>query len=288
MTATCGILARMRLLLVGVCLLGIATSSGAQPKPIGLFGVACATRPTWASFGHLAEWDDFRTAAACSRQSGMAWVLVLHHAEAEHIEGVRARATETGLAPHVLALTYREEPYQHYRLGLSLPLVLEDRLDAAPEADAMTRLHMVRDHWSEAHATIRAVWPGPFVAWITPWVNDSLAWGEPLYAPLPDGVDVLVLDPYATAGQSFTDWQEIVIRYAVQTTTLPIALVPQWFVQPGTSLGTVRDFTQDYFRWLAHPRVVALWGFTWESRGPGLVGLKDLPTLRASVEARVR
>jgi hypothetical protein len=133
-------------------------------------------------------------------------VLVLFHADYNHVSGVRTRALETGLAPYILALTYREEQYQHLRLGLSLPAVLEDRLAAQPGADIVTRLNIVRDHWSEAHAMIKAVWPGPILAFITPWTNDSLAYGEPLYSPLPGGVDVLVLDPYATDGMPFSAW----------------------------------------------------------------------------------
>jgi hypothetical protein len=269
-----------------VCLLGLAATAHAQ-KPVGLFDHSCDV-PAWSSFGQLAEWDDFSTAADCSRRTGRTWVLVLFHADSYHVSGVRTRALETGLAPYILALTYREEPYQHLRLNLSLPLALEDRLAAQPEADMATRLNIVRDHWSEAHAMIKAVWPGPILAFITPWTNDSLAYGEPLYSPLPDGVDVLVLDPYATDGMPFTAWPEVVIQYAVQTTTLPIALVPQWFTQPGTSISQPRDFTVDYMRWLRHPRVVALWGFLWASRGPGLVGLRDLPALRASVESALK
>jgi hypothetical protein len=276
----------VRGVLAFVCLLGLAAETHAQ-KPIGLFDHECDV-PAWASFGQLAEWDDFAVAADCSRRTGRTWVLVLFHADSYHVSGVRTRALETGLAPYILALTYREEPYQHLRLNLSLPLALEDRLAAQPEADMATRLNIVRDHWSEAHAMIKAVWPGPILAFITPWTNDSLAYGEPLYSPLPDGVDVLVLDPYATDGMPFTAWPEVVIQYAVQTTTLPIALVPQWFTQPGTSISQPRDFTVDYMRWLRHPRVVALWGFLWASRGPGLVGLRDLPALRASVESALK
>ncbi len=267
------------------CLLILTATAHAQ-KPVGLFDHECDV-PAWASFGQLAEWDDFSVAADCSRRTGRSWVLVLFHADSYHVSGVRTRALETGLAPYILALTYREEPYQHLRLGLSLPLVLEDRLAAQPEADMVARLNIVRDHWSEAHAMIRTVWPGPLVVFITPWINDSLAYGEPLYSPLPGGVDVLVLDPYATDGMPFTAWPEVVIQYAVQTTSLPIALVPQWFVQPGTSISQPRDFTADYMRWLRHPRMVALWGFLWASR-PGLVGLRDLPALRAAVESALR
>ena len=273
--------------IVGLFLLAVPAQ--ARPsKPIGLFGVDCTDRPTWASFGHLAEWDDFQAAADCSRRTGMTWVVFLFEAHSDHVEAVRTRARETGLAPYVLALSYREEPYQHVRLGLSLPRRLEDQLAARPDADIVTRLNIVRDHWSAAHETIRHVWPGPLVVFVTPWINDSLHYGEPLYSPLPDGVDVLALDPYAMDAQRFADWQEIVIRYAIQTTTLPIALVPQWFTQPGTTIAQPRDFTADYFRWLQHPRIVALWGFLWSSRGPGLVGLKDLPALRVSVEARMQ
>lgn len=261
----------------------LASVAHAQTKPIGLFGVSCEDRPAWASFGHLAEWDDFARAAECSRQTGMQWAVFLFDAERAHVDAVRTRAHLTGLAPHVLALAYREEPYQHLRLGLDPPPTLQDALQAAHGADMVTRLHMVRDHWSAAHGAIRAAWPGPHIAFITPWVNDSLAFGEPLYSPLPSGAGVLVLDPYAMDSQRFADWPEIVIQYAVNTTTLPIALVPQWFTQPGTTIATPRDFAADYRRWLRHPRIVALWGFLWASR-PGLVGLRDLPALRSSVE----
>ncbi len=276
-----------KMMMVVMMILGLMIAPvSAQQKPVGLFDNSC-NAPAWASFGQLAEWDDFAVAADCSRRTGRTWVLVLFFDNHKHIQSVRTRAVNAGLAPYILALTYREEPYQHYRLGLSLPPRLEDELAENPHADPVTRLNIVRDHWSEAHARIHVAWPGPLVAWITPWVNDSLAYGVDLYSPLPDGVDVLVLDPYATDGMPFSAWPEVVIQYAVQTTTLPIALVPQWFTQPGTSISQPRDFVGDYLRWLRHPRVVALWGFTWASR-PGIIGLKDLPALKASVESALR
>lgn len=264
----------------------VASVAHAQPKPIGLFGVRCDV-PAWASFGQLADWDDFEAAADCSARTGLKWVLALHKADYDHVEGIRARAIDKGLAPYVLALTYREEPYQHYFFGLDLPPALRIALDDQPDADPYARIRLVRDHWSAAHATIKAVWPGPLVAWITPFVNDYEGYGPLWYAPLPDGVDVLVLDPYASDAQSFTDWPEVAIQHAVNTTTLPIAIVPQWFAAPGTAFSRQRvDFTAHYARWYAHPRVVAFWGFLWESRATTL-GLKDLPALRAAVEARI-
>ena len=258
----------------------------AQSKPIGLMGVSCETRPAWAAFGQLAEWDDFAAAAACSRQTGMAWVLSVHYGMQaanleEHTRLLRARADAAGLTPFVGALTYREEWYEHWRLSLPMP----HDLTAPGAAGEVAGIQRVHEYLGRSHASIRRGWPGALIGWITGFVNDSLAYGDALYAPLPDGVDVLVLDPYAGRHQSFGMWPELVIRHAVDTTSLPLVVVPQWFAEPGTTFTERTDFTEHYARWLAHPRVVALWGFLWESRA-GVAGLRDLPALRAAVEAR--
>lgn len=264
-------------------------------KAIGLFGITPGNRPRWASFGHLAEWDDYDAAAQYSRASGCRWVLVVHHGGPgpmlEHAREIRARADRAGLSPFVLAWTYREEWYEHYRHGLmdDSPIVAGlNRHDAADEVAGVDRLAA---HLGESHDAMRAAWPGLAVAWIAALVNNSRAYGPRYYAPVPAGVDVIVLDPYATTGtgQTFESWPGVVIAHAVATTAHPIAIVPQWFAAPGTSLATPPDAAAQYFGWLRHPRVIALWGFTWASRREAaLVGLQDLPALLASVESWIR
>lgn len=280
---------QIRLFVLMVCaVLALAIDARAQSKPIGLMGVSCETRPEWAAFGQLAEWDDFDAAAACSRRTGMAWVLSVHYGKQrasleEHTRWLRARAEAAGLVPHVLAVTYREEWYEHQRLNLPLPHDFAfDRIGGD-----VVSIDRVRDYLGRSHAAIRRAWPGAPIGWITGFVNDSLAYGPDLYAPMPAGVDVLVLDPYAGRFQSFESWPELVIQHAVATTRQPIVIVPQWFTAPGTTFTERTDFTAHYARWLTHPRVVGLWGFVWESRGD-VVGLRDLPALRLAVETRIR
>ncbi len=265
----------------------VAAPVEAQPKALGTFGAECDA-PSWSSFGSLAEWDDFAAAAVCSRDTGRRWVLQLHGPDdvddlRPHVSEVRWRAAKAGLAPHVVALTLREEWYEHFRHGLlrSHPRFGVYRTAGVEGIDA------IRDWLTVQHAGIRQRWPGVPVAWITTFVNPTRAYGDHLYAPLPGGVDVLVLDPYATAGQSFEDWPEQVFAHAVAVTSLPIAIVPQWFAQPGTTFGPRPDLSAGFARWLRHDRVIAGMGFTWASR-PGLVGLRDLPDVRAAAEASMR
>jgi hypothetical protein len=262
-------------------------------KAIGLFGITPDNRPPWASFGQIAEWDDFDAAAQYARASGCRWVLWVHHGGPgpmlEHARAVRERADRAGLSPFVLAWCYREEWYEHYRHGLLADAPIVSGLNPRDAADEVAGVERIRGHLGEAHAAMRAAWPGLAVAWVAALVNNSHAYGSQYYAPVPDGVDVIALDPYATAGQTFDAWPGVVIAHAVATTTHPIAIVPQWFAQPGTSLAAPPDATAQYFGWLRHPRVIALWGFTWASRREaGIVGLQDMPTLRASVESWIR
>lgn len=280
---------QIRSFVLMVCaVLALAIDARAQSKPIGLMGVSCETRPEWAAFGQLAEWDDFDAAAACSRRTGMAWVMSIYYGAQpdtleQHTRLVRARADAAGLAPFVWALTYREEWYEHWRLALPLPHDLKVR----GVVDEVAGIRRVHDYLGRSHASIRRGWPGVPIGWITGFVNDSLAYGPDLYAPMPAGVDVLVLDPYAGRFQSFESWPELVIQHAVATTRQPIVIVPQWFTAPGTTFTERTDFTAHYARWLTHPRVVGLWGFVWESRGD-VVGLRDLLALRLAVETRIR
>lgn len=276
---------RVAAMLAALCVGLLA--SGAQAAPLGLFGTACITAP-WATFGSVAEWDDFAAAAQCSRATGKRWVVQLYGPDAAtdlraHVTAVHQQAVAAGLAPYVLAVTYREEWFESLRHGL----LRTHPVFGVYEPDSLAGIAAIRDHLTAAHAAIHERWPGVPVGWITTFVNPSRAYGDALFAPLPGGVDVLVLDPYATATQTFDDWPGLVFAHAVNVTTLPIAVVPQWFAAPGTTFAPRPDLTAGYAQWLRHPRVVAGWGFAWAG-GAGLLGLQDLPALRASIETAFR
>lgn len=262
-----------------------ATHAEAQHKPIGVFGAECAA-PEWTAFGSLAEWDDLHAAAACSRATGRRWVLQLHGSDTgdleAHTRDLRHRAAKAGVEPYVLAVTLQEEWYERFRHGLLRSHAVFGSFN--PATHEVAGVNAIHAWLGVQHAAIHRGWPGVNVAWITTYVNDEPAYGPHLWAPIPAGVDALVLDPYATETQTFEDWPERVFAHAVAITTLPIVLVPQWFVAPGTTFGTARvDMLPGYARWIAHPRVIAAWGFVWASR-QGVVGFADLPVFRAAIE----
>lgn len=253
-------------------------------KPIGLYGPG-DDPPAWASFGMLADFGDFDAAKRLSETRGFWWVLQMGHAEpverpiAAHAARIKARLDSSGLRPYVIAVTVREEWYEHWRAG-------EFTSKGLPP-EAPWGVSVIQDWAGRQHAAVKSVLGLP-VVWVTTAANNDPA--LPPYQPIPAGVDVVAIDAYVAPGQSFTQHVVPVLQHAERTTPLPLVVIAQWFRHEGDPLwhdGPTPEDAAAYLDWVHRPRWLALIGFTWNSRGNGIVGAADLPAVRAAIEARI-
>lgn len=247
-------------------------------KAIGLYGPG-PNPPAWASFGMLADFGDFESAKRLSDERGFLWVLQMGHAEpverpiSAHAARIKARLESSGLRPYVIAVTVREEWYEHWRAG--------EFADKGLPPNAPWGVSVIRDWAGRQHKAVKDVLGLP-VVWVTTAANDNAALSP--HQPIPAGVDVVAIDAYVPKGGSFAAHVAPVLEHAERATALPLVLVAQWFHAHGYAKPKASDVAA-YLAWLARPRWVALLGFTGRSRPwAGITGLADLPDLRAAVD----
>lgn len=248
----------------------------AQTKPLGVFDPGNRP-PVWASFGTISDTvsdDRFREAAQLSEATGFKWLLQLGYWEhpitpiGPHAGRVLDRLRDTGLLPHVVALSVGEEWYEQWLSGEFT------RYGLTPENPAGTA---IIHHWMGLqHAAAKMALGVPAV-WITNAVHPSLR-------PIPANTDVVAIDAYVWHG-AFETHVEPIYRLAEQTTTLPLVMIPQWFEGHGFPRPRSSDVAK-YFEWLKRPQWIALLGFTWRTRPNGLGGLEDMPEILAEIEGR--
>lgn len=271
--------------MIGLLLL---TRDVSAQKPIGLFDPGMHP-PAWASFGALPDWASpaqMADALTLSQNRGFKWVLQVGYMESPitpigpHAVRVREKFAAAGLLPHLVAMNLGEEWYEHWQAGHFTALGLPPSSPAGAD--------MIHDWLGRQHAAAKAALGLP-VVWLTTVANNDRALVP--YRPVPAGTDLVALDAYVHAGGTFAQHVAPILAHAERTTHLPLVLVPQWFRHPGDPLWDAGPSAADvaqYFAWFARPRWVALWGFTWRSRPwNGLIGLSDMPDIRAAVEAAV-
>lgn len=229
-----------------------------------------------------APYAELIAAAERSRLTGFTWVLQIgHHEPAEAPAGpiaalARTRAEAAGLWPYVIGVTYGEEWHERCRAGKFAYLGLTEGHPACGS--------IVYDYLSRQIAAVDAVTGGLPVLWITHLVYPG--------APVPVGVDYVGLDPYPVDGESWQDFEPLLL-ISEHWTPLPLVLVPRWFRATGPFQGedwrkakrpVSAEIIDGYARFAARPSVVAVLGFLWASRPyADLVGLADLPSTRAAV-----
>ena len=96
--------------------------------------------------------------------------------------------------------------------------------------------------------------------------------------PVWNATPLVALDVYVQPGHTFATLVEPVLAHAKATIAQPLVLVPQWFTDAAWTVPPTPDTLAGYARWARDPAVVAVWGFTWDSR-PTLVGLDARPAL---------
>ena len=262
-------------------LIVLGSVSAAHAKPVCAFSPQDA--PAWIACGSLSAYAseaEMRTAAKRSRDTGFTWVLQIGHwerpdAPAYHVAlAAKARAEAAGLWPYVVAVTYSEEWHERCFYGEFAAYGLTANHPACPA--------QVYGWMSQQHAAVKAATDKPIV-WVTHFVHPT--------RPVPQHTDYVALNPYPVDGQGF-EFVEWLIEISVDSTELPLVLVPRWFKTTGPAQGPRwEDASRDpvvfdgYARWLQHPRVVALWGFLWASRPEAdLVGMADMPEARRALE----
>lgn len=295
---------------------------GPTTKPIGvldLIHTAADCNPAnnpdlqWLKISLIPEWFDFNLARSCSQQTdaaygagnGIRWILGIYGRDplesiatfTDAMVHLRNDVTAAGLLPYVNIVQYSEEWYARYKNG---DLAAYGLPQPTSLADMQVGIPIVRDHVAGRQAALKSVFNLP-VAFLETYVNNSQTlYGVGFWQPAPAGTDFLIIDAYVPAGGTFTTGPpgnpvtpELVFQTAVATTTLPIAIMPQWFHTVSTTDVWRQPPTLDtitrYRNWLDHPRVVAMVGFTWHSRPaappyPAIVGLKDLPTQRCWIK----
>lgn len=280
-----------RMVLAVVAVATFAASASAQLKPMGAYYVhpsECWTRPSWITVSTInsASTQLFEEAAACSEATGMRWVMLLGETGRTTFDLAR----DTGLWPHIAAVTYGEEWYAHTRTGLydGTPLVNGVRY----REDPWRALEGMHHYLSMSYTAVASIWNRP-VLHVDHFVNDRRVFGPDWWAPAPRGTSALGLDIYVTAGQRFDDFASYVLAYAVQTTTLPLVLIPQFFdsdLAPMTA-----DILEGNARWLAHPRVVGALGYAWSLAdgtsceavltSPRFSCLRDMPDTLTAIQS---
>lgn len=280
----------MRCVAPALLVLALCVPAAAQPKPVGTFQLSqCEASPGWSSFALLVDNQDFAAAADCSKRTGLRWVLGFYsRSPYEPIAGyarvTKARADAAGLTPFLWATVYIEEWYEYALTPGALPI---PGLDPTNPAHHAPIVETVRWWVGHQHAAIRAEFPRVPVAWITGLYNESRAFGDALWRPLPPGVSVLALEAYAPAGHTWDATAGLFIRHAAATSPVPIVLIAQAFVAPGDPLwgaGPTEEIVNGLAAALRLSKVWGTWLFTMESRENGLIGLADLPYWRMRYE----
>jgi hypothetical protein len=272
---------------LALCLcLGVAGTASA--KPAGAFNCG-AKPPSWADVCDIksgASDAELRAARRLSEQRGILWWFFLDvnppHAPAGALaEAAKARTDAAGLTPYIIALSLGEEWYERLAAGEFAPYGL-----GFPSG-----VPIVHDWLGRQQTAAHAVFGVP-VVWLTTLPNNDRTLGAHLWRPIPASTHAVAVDAYVPAGGTFAAHVAPVLAHAEVTTALPLVLIPQWFHMPGHALWDYRptvDDIEQYRAWAARPRWVATFGFSWLS-GPsdGIIGLADLPDLRAAVESFVR
>lgn len=255
----------------------------ATAKPIGAFSPTGA--PGWISFGSIpshAPDADLLAARDRSRATGFRWIVQLgFDCPATTPAGpvaaaARARLEALGLWPWVVALTWGEEWYERWYADEFAPLGLP--------ASAPNGLAVIQDWSGHQHRAIQRATGKP-VIWLTGLVHGPRA--------VPAGTDFVALDAYPPDGQTFAASVLPAYQMTAAATALPIVAIPRWFKSTGPFQGPLwhtsarepsADAIAGYAAITAHPRVVAVWGFLWESRPYAeLVGLADMPATAAAI-----
>ncbi|MHB1260320.1 MAG: hypothetical protein ACYC2H_01250 [Thermoplasmatota archaeon] len=260
-----------------------ATGAAFAQKPVGLFDPG-SNPPSWASFGTISDTaSDAALATAhhlCSTR-GFLYVLQVGYHEnpvtpiGPHAEAVRARMVAAGLQSCFAAITVGEEWYEHFRQGSFT------RFGFPPETP--NGITIIRDWMGAQHAAAKAVFGLPVM-----WITTAATHYSSSWQPIPLNVDFVAIDSYPNADSDFSLTVAPVLALAEQSTTLPLVLIPRWFVVDGElewSPEASETMVANYKLWFDRPRWVAMMGFTWQDRPTlGMRGLKGLPTLLAAVE----
>lgn len=181
---------------------------------------------------------------------------------------MKNRLIATGLMQHVIAVMIGEEWYLHFKQGdyagwgLAKPTTPEQIAAGIP---------IVQDWVGRQQGQLKSIFNLP-VVFLEQWINGP-GNGPAFWHPVPPNTDVVALDVYVVAGTTFTTVSpdvvspQVALEAAVQVTTLPLVIVPQWFTQSSGSYSQppTQDTMNRYAAWLAHPQVIAMWGYTWES-----------------------
>ena len=241
----------------------------AQPtKPLGVWdlGEQCQGVKTWMRASTLQPWSDFTEARKCSERTGMKWIMQfgfnapLGTPVDGEIAFVQDKLKTSGLAPHVIAMTFVEE-WQ----GLMGKRTIEER-------------NQVWEFGSEQQRKLKQAFPGWLMAYVDQLVNDNPAYGVDLYMPLPRGTDIFLMELY----DGDRSMLNLYFDYVKATTNIPIAIIGQGFYDH--RFPQYPRPSEDYVEWwrkkLDDPRVVAGMIFTWRNRAPGtIVGLQSMPSV---------
>lgn len=250
-------------------------------KPLGFFELDTPETTPLASFSYLPDWhtsEHYARLALHSARTGHRWVLCLCTSDVLTEDTVRASIARVwAVAPWIVGVTWSEE---HYEAALaSIPW--------QDDAQILAAVDRVLEASERSHAAIQAVtgWP---IVWITTVVNADPRFGAWWYRPVPAGVAVVALDAYVPTGSTFAIAAEPIIRHAVETSPLPIALIWQAFEADGWAPLTAETIA-GYGQWAQHPKVIANWLFTWDSRPVSRIrGLADLPQWHGAVLEALR
>lgn len=275
----------MRIFFMAVVLVLVGVVGGeAQPrKPVCAYSpvgapswVTCGSLPSFASNAEVVEARD-----RC-RATGFRWIVQAGYnlsplePMGPYGAALRARYDALGFTPCVVGVTYGEEWYERWEANHFAAYGFPSTL---PESVAIP----VIEAWTGQQMAALEVALGVPSLWVTTLAGTI--------RPVPNAADFIALEAYVPAGQTWATSADAALRYAVATTRQPIVLVGQWFQATGPQqddvwrTGPTMDAITGTAQWLAHERVVALWGFLWQSRPHAdLLGLADLPIWRAAVE----
>ena len=259
-------------------------------KPLGVWELSADyPRPAWATFAALRSDDDdaaWQRALDDARTHGTKYVLLFYGLTRQeiiddHRNATIARLETTGMRRHLGGVAYLEEWYQCLRGG-GIPGVPWE----GERAEKLDRVRYVHAWCSLQHRKLARALPDVPIVWIENYVNDDMQWGPDYYQPLPSEVHVIAPELYLPAGARWDLAVEPFIAHTVKTTALPILPIvqafrgadPQWQVGPTTeSLAATK-------RWIAHPRIIGAWVFTWRSYPTvGVQGLADFAEQQPAV-----
>jgi hypothetical protein len=254
--------------------------AAAPPKPLGVFELASPETAPAFGFSYVPDWhspEHYARLAAYSARTGHLWVVCFCSLDVLTEAGVRASVAKLApIAPWVVGATWWEE---HYEAALA-PIPWQD------DARVSEAIAHALEAAERSHAVIAAEvgWP---IVWITGLANDDPRFGPWWYRPIPSGVSVVALDAFPSAFcPEFEACVAPTIRYVLETSLVPVALVWATFDGPEWPRPTAETLA-GYGRWAQHPKVIANWLFTWDSR-PGMTGLADMPDLHGAVLGALR